>query len=241
MPSRKRAKGRARKAKARESNCNLILHNDNVCRHGCEVLSKDDVCYKFVKQFEVELNVVYESIKQISLSECFSATVDKLKASKEYDTIWDGSEEIQQKLQSLFINLGTNLLLKNQIDSTKLTGIVATFAITSFNNFSLVEAMAVSKSRNLLRDLTCGCLYDYIKFFYKRSSCQCLKKMYSRVRSKPRLARCAYCKERKDRRGQLYLCSGCLHLYYCNVECQEKHWPKHKPVCNNCSGVGKVQ
>jgi len=61
MPSRKRAKGKARKAKARESNCNLILHNESVCRHGCEVISKDDICYKFVEQLEVEMTAVYNS------------------------------------------------------------------------------------------------------------------------------------------------------------------------------------
>ena len=59
MPSRKKAKGKARKAKAKE--CNLLLHDDSVCRHGCESISKEDLCYKFVKQFEVELNKAYRS------------------------------------------------------------------------------------------------------------------------------------------------------------------------------------
>jgi len=59
MPSKKRAKAKARrKAKAQASN--LILHNDLSCRHGCDIISKDDICYKFVELFEVELAAVYD-------------------------------------------------------------------------------------------------------------------------------------------------------------------------------------
>ena len=234
MPSRKRAKGKARKAKARESNCNLILHNGNVCQHGCDIISKDDICYKFVEQLEVELNVVYESIKQISLSECFSATVDKLKASKEYDTIWEGgSEETQQKLQSLFINLGTNLLLRHDKQrSIDLACAAAVFHITSSHDFDYWEAIDFSRHRVSLRNMEDVLVYDIAKFFHKKISCQCLKEMYLQERSKPRLGECSYCKAAKDRR-QLYLCSSCLYFHYCNVECQAGHWSKHKSVCKD--------
>ena len=26
-------------------------------------------------------------------------------------------------------------------------------------------------------------------------------------------------------------CTGCRQIYYCNRECQKKHWKKHKPEC----------
>ena len=26
-------------------------------------------------------------------------------------------------------------------------------------------------------------------------------------------------------------CSQCAQAYYCNADCQRKHWRKHKPVC----------
>ena len=67
MPSRKRAKGKARKAKARESSCSLILHDDSVCRHGCDIISKDDICYKFVEQFEGSLRLA--TVRQV-FSQC---------------------------------------------------------------------------------------------------------------------------------------------------------------------------
>ena len=29
----------------------------------------------------------------------------------------------------------------------------------------------------------------------------------------------------------LKICKSCMHVKYCNAECQKKHWPKHKMDC----------
>jgi len=233
MPSRKRAKGKARKAKARESNCSLILHNESVCRHGCEVISKDDICYKFVEQFEVELNAVYDSkLEQYKLSTLLSDIVEQMKARKEYSMICDNdSKETQQTLQSLFIHLGTNLLLRdNKQRSVNLASAAAAFYITSSHDFDYWKAMDASKDRVTLRNVESGLAYDNAKLFKERIPCQCLEKLYVRERSKPRLSDCCNCQVEKDRR-ELYLCSNCLYHHYCGVECQAAAWPKHKSVC----------
>ena len=228
MPSRKRAKGKARKAKARESNCNLILHNDSVCRHGCEVISKDDICYKFVEQLEVEMTAVYNSKGDFCVCKIIDETIKRMKARKEYRMIWDdNSKENQQKLQSLFINLGTNLLLR---DSSQVANVAAAFHITSSHDFDYWDAMDSSRHRVSLRNMENGLVYDSAKFFHKRIPCHCLKKMYVQERSKPKLVVCSSCRSEKERR-QLYLCSGCLYHRYCNVECQTAAWSKHKLHC----------
>ena len=235
MPSRKRAKGKARKAKARESNCNLILHNENVCRHGCEVISKDDVCYKFVEQLEVEMKAVYDLRDDIYLAEMVNETIDLLKARKEYVMIWDNdSKDTRQKLQSLLINLGTNLLLRgDKRRSINLVSVVIAFCVTiGHHEFNYWKAMDSSRHRVSLRNAADGLIYDSAKFFHKRIPCQCLEKIYLRERPKPRLSECSYCKEVKDRR-ELYLCSSCLYHHYCGVDCQTKHWPKHKLDCKD--------
>ena len=234
MPSRKRAKGKARKAKARESNCNLILHNESVCQHGCEVISQKDVCYKFVEQFEVELNVVYDSLDRFDILKIVGNTVERMKARKEYEMIWDDdSKDTRQKLQSLFINLGTNLLLRHDKQrSIDLACAAAVFHITSSHDFDYWEAIDFSRHRVSLRNMEDVLVYDIAKFFHKKISCQCLKEMYLQERSKPRLGECSSCSAKKDRR-QLYLCSSCLYFHYCNVECQAGHWSKHKSVCKD--------
>jgi len=236
MPSRKRAKGKARKAKARESNCNLILHNDSVCRHGCEVISKDDACYKFVEQFEVEMKAIYDYDLRddIFKAEIVNETIELLKARKEYEMIWDSNEDTRQKLQSLFIHLGTNLLLRDDKQrSINLASVAAAFYIAfSHHKLDYWEAMDSSSSehRVSLRNLEDGLVYDCAKFLSKRIPCQCLEKIYLRERPKPKLSDCSYCKEVKDRR-ELYLCSGCLYYHYCNIQCQAGHWSGHKSAC----------
>ena len=234
MPSRKRAKGKARKAKARESNCNLILHNESVCRHGCEIISKDDICYKFVEQLEVEMNEVYDLRDDIYLGQVVMNTVDQMKAMKEYEMIWDDeSKETQQKLQSLFINLATNLLLRADTQRSVNQACAAiAFHITSTHNFDYWDSMDYSKHRVSLRNLEDGLVYDCAKFLKKRISCQCLKKVYLQERVVSRMSACSYCKAAKDRRV-LHLCSNCLYHHYCNVECQAGHWPTHKSVCKD--------
>jgi len=249
MPSRKRAKGKARKAKARESNCNLILHNDSLCRHGCEVITKDDACYKFVEQFEVELNAVYDSLgpgpDNLFLNSLLGDTIERMKVSKnkEYEMIWDSNEDTRQKLQSLFINLGVNILLR----PSTLTVTARRMQLSTLSAMAVVSchydmnlSKAISNDTRALRDLY-ALPYDTLKFFHKKISCQCLKKLYLNERAKPRHATCVYCVTMKER-SQLFLCSGCFYSYYCGVECQTKHWSFHKSFCNNCSGgVVKVQ
>ena len=40
--------------------------------------------------------------------------------------------------------------------------------------------------------------------------------------------RCFHCGKHGHKLPQ---CSQCSQAYYCNAECQRKHWRKHKPVC----------
>jgi len=233
MPSRKRAKGKARKAKARESNCNLILHNESVCRHGCEVISKDDICYKFIEQLEIEMKAVYDLETTIYKAEIVNKTIQYLKASKKYNMIWDNdSKDTQEKLQSLLINLGTNLLLRgDKRRSINLVSVVIAFCVTiGHHEFDYWEAIDFSSHRVSLRNMEDVLVYDCAKFLRKRIPCQCLEKIYLRERPKPRLSDCSYCKGVKGRR-ELYLCSGCLYHQYCNVQCQASHWSKHKSAC----------
>ena len=232
MPSRKRAKGKARKAKARESNCNLILHNESVCRHGCEVISKDDVCYKFVEQLEVEMNAAYDAQGSSYLNYMFfSDTVERMKAVKEYRMIWDSDDETQQKLQSLFTNLCTNLLLRDDEQrSIKLARAATVFCIASSHDFNYWKAMDLSRDRVTLRNIEDDLVYDSAKFFHRRIPCKCLKKIYLRERTAPRMSVCSFCDSSKER-SQLYLCSSCLYNHYCGVECQASHWSEHKPAC----------
>ena len=158
MPSRKKAKGKARKAsKANANNCNLILHDESVCRHGCDIISKDDVCFKFVEQFEVELRVAYDSIKNdedFTYADCLTKVTNSLKATSNYSLIWDDKTN-QDKLLPMVVNLGTNLLLKyRQRSTTDMAVVVAVADLYCQHSFDDEAVIKTQASRIRLRDLS---------------------------------------------------------------------------------------
>jgi hypothetical protein len=194
------------------------------------------------------LNVVYDSLgpeaERLFLNSLFGDTIERMKASmnKEYEIIWDSNEETRQKLQSLFINLGVNLLLRRSSSLAEPLTVTArriqlstisAIAVTNCHYDMIMNwSEAISNNTRAFRDLY-ALPYDTLKFFKKRISCQCLKKLYLHERAKPRHATCVHCAIMKER-SQLFLCSGCLYSYYCGVECQTKHWSLHKAFCNSC-------
>lgn len=46
---------------------------------------------------------------------------------------------------------------------------------------------------------------------------------------------CDYCWNKKNP-SKLLVCSGCYLTFYCNIECQRKHWNKHKLRCRKTDG-----
>ena len=176
MPSRKKAKGKARRAKAKQSN--LILHDNNVCRHSCEIVSTDDICYQFVQQFELEMREVHNSeSNRLRLLDLHNIIIKRLKETGKYSEIWD-SKEYQKKLLQLFVCLGTNTLLGqrhrskrvSEGHSTHRVALVAIMALHSQHNFDTDAVMISKASRSILRDLLEGLVYDASRYFFKRSS-----------------------------------------------------------------------
>jgi len=188
MPSRKKAKGRARKARANASN--LILHNDSVCRHGCGPISKEDICYQFVKQFEVELNAAFDLYYDThhQLADLYNETFDRLQANNQFNMIWD-DKLMQKRVLPLFVSLGTNLILSTKTRcASHMASVVAMVIATSSHNFDRSEAIRkTERTRCLLRDLEDGLEYDSAKLLFKSSPCQCLKKIYYRLKPLPRV------------------------------------------------------
>ena len=234
MPSRKKAKGKARKARANASN--LILHNDNVCRHGCEPISKEDSCYQLVKQFEVELNAIYRSSNRIfQFGDLYNDTIERLDTQFNRLNEDISSEncviDTKKRLLHLFVCLGTNLLLKGDHHSTNMASVVAIGALMSQHRFNRKLAFETKARRLRMRDLEDGVIYDAVKLFYKKSPCQCLKKMYYRLKPLSRTAICYNCSVEKDRKFLLYLCNGCHYRMYCCIHCQAADWPDHKEWC----------
>ena len=73
---------------------------------------------------------------------------------------------------------------------------------------------------------------DALKFFSKRTSCSCLKKMHREARrTLPKMGVCWGCLEEK-KRVSLSVCSNCMITQYCSRKCQVADWPRHKTKCD---------
>ena len=234
MPSRKRAKGKARKAKKNI----LFQHGPHECTHGCsEILSENDVCYRFLVQVVQSFNDVClhydETETDFTIISVFSDTINPLQKSNQFNEVFN-DEAIQKKLLPHLLGAGTDYLRKDEDKNyyLMLASVVAITAVFCQHNFNEKDVLA-SKDREVYRDLAQGCLgtkYDTVKFFTKRIPCNCLKGMYSSAKSEPKLMMCNSCGVDKER-THLYLCGGCRWTHYCSVECQKAHYSVHCSLC----------
>ena len=97
----------------------------------------------------------------------------------------------------------------------------------------LDKRVAIAKWRDLDNTNICSNRRDALKFYRKRISCKCLKKMHLEARKTlPKIGNCWHCEE-ESKRSLLCVCSRCMVYQYCSKECQVADWPVHKTYCND--------
>ena len=97
--------------------------------------------------------------------------------------------------------------------------------VTGSLEAALNSQVAAIKRRNL--HMVSSSRRDALKFYSKRVSCSCLKKMHQEARKTiPKTGLCWGCVNEK-KRVSLSICSNCMIAQYCSRECQVTHWPKH--------------
>jgi len=231
--SRKRNKGRDRKAKKEESKRvamydswqgwasgrNRATGEHAQCNHGL-VTTIPDLSHP-VSSFITEYLLCYD------VNDTYMAL----------QNIAEGLDDSYRKLAiDILILIGANLMLcKNT--AVFVTGREAAFAIVVLEKYeelhdfqSTLNCRVVS---NKVRDLTVSNTdRDLLKFFRKRLNCSCLKKMHLEARkTQPKLGYCEYCKEVKERR-LLMVCSRCRVSQYCSRDCHVAASPEHRLHCN---------
>ena len=228
MPSRKRAKGKARKA-AKAKDCdggnelsllvgNLSLNSKSKCNHGrsCEITS-DHICNHFVHQFNIAVKEVCELVFSQSNRKgirgpfrIYTNAIDRV----DNDLLKEicGNDDNVQILQSLLLSLGTNLLLSDHECSSHLATIMAIAVLFVQHKFDVEEVLSSDASAQALRDLNDGGLeVDTTRLLSKRIPCDCLKEKYAQAKADTKVGMCGYCREFKDRK-ELLLCG--VRLFY---------------------------
>jgi len=236
--SRKRNKGKDRKAKQlakKEENERAEAHelwNSWVtgaeCDHGCDVISDDHPVSSFIDQIFINLqhNRNIESFDLV-----VSETLKELIKSHRH--IWN-SEDYRRLANSVLIQIGTNLLLREgsygPLCFAHCIVILEHYDGSNSIGSSWNHIGSVSKLINLQQDISSTCR-DVLKFYRKRTSCKCLKKMHLEARkSTPKMGICYGCNEEMER-VLLSVCSRCMVTQYCSRQCQVANWDKHRDDC----------
>ena len=246
MPSRKRNKGKERKAKKEA----IAAKNDDMlaeavnntwrgwalgedalsdekiihCDHGCDVTAPTDrdhpVCC-FMNSF-------------------MGNKSDWVSLINSHPQIWD-DDNYRNMAVHILTRIGINNLLL--INDHLPTNIACTIMILENYNEAMTvsEVFLIRRVASKVRDLQGSNDRDLYKFFSKRVSCACLKDAYSYARKTlPKIGRCHHCDEIKERK-LLSVCSQCGIYQYCSRECHVAHWPDHEKICDSCGSLRKRQ
>jgi len=241
--SRKRNKGKDRKAKQRakkEENERTRAHDfwwglqqRTECSHGHQIVIPDDhPVSAFMDQFYINLHHKDMSVSN-NLRALFQSHTQIL------------SNEIHRKLVlDTLVHIGTNMMLsQGQYDiENALCVAQSILALEHFEhcncqrsdcsdmNFVIKKRVVRSKWRDMDPELITN-VRDGLKFYRKRTPCKCLKKMHLEARkTMPKLGKCDNC-DKEMERVLLSLCSRCMVQQYCSRKCQVADWLRHESRC----------
>ena len=232
MVSRKRNKGKERKAKkeekkraevniwqgwARGEDKNGVKLIE--CDHGCAITTMPNEPTHPVSNF---------------ISDLFPTGCNWINKVNLHSQVWE-NEDNRKMTINILLSIGTNLLLGSNIN--RRVSFLAADAVSALENYdgTVGDMLVVVYTRVVRikrRDLGGGNMRDMLKFFSKRTTCSCLKKMYSEARkTMPKQGKCFHC-EKEMERSLLSVCSVCRIDQYCSRECQVANWSMHKNFCD---------
>ena len=266
MPSRKKAKGQARKAaKVKKKEELLAEKNEEFirgfehsqiqrlqinnqssvqCLHGFVPFPNDDVCIKFVHAFVHEFYIWFRKIytpgknaERIGIGSLLGA---RESTQDEYSVVWNDAAKMKQVI-SYFLYNGTMLILDYGDNDNAITS--ALFA-RFFEQWIKVK---VHKSKAFIdwsKVMECGVgqsdAHTFVKFFWRRIRCSCLDKKYEEVKSTTKMGICfnSQCTHHNFvERDKLRCCSRCRIVNYCSRECQVADWSDHKELCDEVAAA----
>ena len=253
MPSRKKAKGKARKAakeakaKQEEESRAVIAANQrqegslgaqlqrlrisapspSMCRHGCPSLSGGDekICLEFISKF------INAFRSQDKVGQQFSAA--------HHATIHEYADVYSSKLDTVISKLlasGTQRILDGDGDN-EIAQLFASLACY-FEDFMAMSLHKTQAALNLakLAEWVGADDHTLVSYYRKRIPCSCLDEKYKEVKSVKKMGWCfnLNCSHPDGRveRSKMFSCTRCGMANYCSVECQKAAWKEHRVQCD---------
>ena len=256
MPSRKREKGKARKAKAAERHWKEVERYHwkgwttvSSCNHNAICPADDHPVYKFIDELFVQTGS--GGAKKLHTNKDFEDSCRGLwtlktwvkKSFTNHSYVWNDTDH-RKMARNILLSIGTNIILKGGSvcaaqELANAVSLLEKFVCVDDDSEIIATSTDKDCSVNLtvcsaaptIRDLVGGKDRTVIRFFHKRISCDCLKVKYAQSkRLSQKVGVCNSCAKSFDLES-LKVCGVCRIGQYCCVECQSQAWKDHKNEC----------
>ena len=256
MPSRKKAKGKARKAakeaKAKEEESRAVgevgacqrrveeerlmlsAASPTLCRHGYPPLSLDNykICREFIDAFVTSF--LSQDVAGDGFRTATTATIDKYAVvySSKLDTVV--SMLLARGTHRMLLANGTHSILEENKRIAQLYASLAAY----FEDYMAVRLHKTKAFPNLSKmfELLNADDHTLVSYYRKRIPCDCLDEKYKEVKSVKKMGWCfnPNCRqtERQVERSKMFSCTRCSMANYCSVECQKADWKEHRGDCD---------
>ena len=255
MPSRKKAKGKARKAakeaKAKEEESRAVVEvatcqlqdglveammqrlvinpsSLELCRHGLAPSSADD--QKIFQDFIDAFIANFRSQDNVGRAYRIAHQATKDKYANVYASKLDS-------VISILLVSGTQRILEGD---NRLAQLYASLACCFEKYMTRQITLAIDNSTNLI-ELESADIHTLVQYYRKRIPCSCLDEKYKEVKSVKKMGSCfnpsCSLPGRKAERSKMFSCSQCGVVNYCSVECQRANWKAHRHSCCNIAKI----
>eukprot|EP00956_Cyclotella_meneghiniana_P005574 scaffold7169_cov76-Cyclotella_meneghiniana.AAC.6 len=238
MPSRKKAQGKARKAKqAAKAQSNQNSGFSNGCNHLGERNWRDDdydAAYSLWKEYRDK----YFELARVSDDNLMMAY--RLANDVIYDKYHQLSDSRKELFRKILLATGTEtcVIEAKEKDLTNVTTVAGTpMPLVLINTIETRDRHDGAFHPNIqleivsaLNDLS-FCSRQTVRFFHRRNYCSCLQDIYYKLKETTKTTSpCLNCRK-IDETKQFSRCEYCNIVQYCSFDCALAHWPEHKVEC----------
>jgi hypothetical protein len=226
MPSKKKAKGQARKAEKEKRAEQARALQRASCKHF--TMPKNATLDDFIAAYRL-------------LHEYMNKSLDDFDAEETYGKYFEFDDARKQVFRNLAVAKGTSecVLAAEQKDLTKEKGMVAWYYIDLLSMIECLEKcdgtishVSVQCTIEFTKQLNTTAFYprEIVRFFHRCNSCSCLHEIYYKLKdTTQRTIDCWNCNKVVDIKKAFHC--KCEMANYCSEKCALDYWPEHKEDC----------